>query len=318
MSTPANPMQAQTPPDPTQGLMQQAQQSMNNPMGQAVPQDGGMGALMNHPVIQKILQGLGQIASSYGWTGQTPQERLERTQMDQQKAETMARLAQTGAYQQGEIENRQNLATIAQQNADTRQKGEASQEEQRKTMADIAQQKADLLSEANDWKKDLAQGKVAQAKQRIDNQASQFEQTFQLRAKQVGIEQAKLELAAQGMEIKKGFLDLAGSALSQKGTQDGLQTLQQLTNIEYEHPILSQILGVDDIKSRVNQAQGAGIPGTTPGAAPAVGGPTSVVPAPPAQNKLQAKQNQKSTPKTNPGVTHVWTPNGIQPVGGPQ
>jgi hypothetical protein len=75
--------------------MQQAQTSMQNPMAQPVPSGGGIPNIAQYPVIQKIIQGLGQIASSYGWTGQTPQERLERTQMEQQKAEALARLSQS-------------------------------------------------------------------------------------------------------------------------------------------------------------------------------------------------------------------------------
>lgn len=284
------------PPDPTQGMMASAQQSMNNPMAQAVPQmGGGIQGLAQHPVVQKIIQTITQALQGAGWTGASPQERLERTQLEQQKAETMARLAQTGAYQSGELQNRQNLATIAQQNADTKTKNEASQEEQRKTMADIAQQRQDLVTEANEWKKDLAAGRLSQAKQRLDNQASQFEQTVKLRAQQVGIEQAKLELAQTGMGIKQGFLDLANTALSQKGTSEGLQAIQQIQGLAFEHPVLNQIFGLDDVTKRVGQAEGAGIPGVgTGGAAPTVGAPSAPAATPPA-NKVQAKQNQKKS-----------------------
>jgi hypothetical protein len=292
---------AQPPPDPTQDMMSQAQQSMDNPMAQAVPSMGGLQGLAQHPVVQQLIQGIAKAAQGYGWTGSSPQERLERTQMEQQKAETMARMAQTGAYQSGELANRQAMTTIAGQNADTKAKNEASQEQQRKTMADIAQQKQDLATEANEWKKDLAAGRLSQAKQRLDNQASQFEQTIKIRAQQVGIEQAKLELAQTGMGIKQGFLDLANTALSQKGTAEGLQAIQQIQNLSFEHPILGQLFGLDDVAKRVSDAASAGVPGTAPtGKAPSVGGPTAPLPQPPATNKVQAKQNQKAPKAAGP------------------
>lgn len=298
------------PPDPTQGLMQQAQQSMNNPMAQAVPQGGGIAGIANHPLIQKLIQGLGQIAQSYGWTGQSPQERLERTQMEQQKAETMARMAQTGAYQEGELQNRQLMAQTGAAREKDYAADVASKDEARKTGEKIKQQMADLQQEKSNWQKDLSQGRLDAAKSRISNQAAQFEQTFKLRAQQVGIEQAKLELAEQGMGIKKGFLDLANTALAQRGTDEGLNTITKLQSLAYEHPILSQVFGLDDVTKAVTESKGAGIPGV--GQNP----PQTAVPT----NKIQAKRNQRNppTPPAAGAATHVWTPQGIQPIGGQQ
>jgi hypothetical protein len=308
--------------DPNQAMMGQATQAMNNPIAQPAPSPGGQIDPGIHPVIAKIIQALAGGAQAYGWTGQSPQERVERTQMQQQKAETLARMAQTGAYQQGELGIRQQMADTAGQRAGTQAEDVKSKSEARDTANQIKQQMADLASEKNEWQKDMSAGRLTQAKQRISNQAAQFEQTFQLRAKQVGIEQAKLELAQQGMGIKQGFLDLAGVAVQQKGTAEGLQTIQAIQNLAFEHPILSQAFGLDDVTKRVSSAQGAGIPGTSPGAPPAAGGPTAPLTAPPAPNvpmgKVSAKRNQKAPPAPSGGVTHVWTPNGIQPVGGSQ
>lgn len=262
-----------TPPNP---MMAQAQQIMQSPMASAVPQADPVAALANHPVIQALVKALSSGAQGFGWTAMYPQEREQRTGMEQQKAETMARLAQTGAYQQGELATRQQMADTAQQRAEAYGEDVKSKAEARETGNLIKQQMANLATEKNAWQKEAAEGRLQAAKQRITNQAQQFEQTFQIRSKQVGIEQAKLELAQQGMEIKKGFLDLAGTAIQQKGTAEGLQTIQQLQSIEYEHPILSQIFGLGDVKQRATEAQGAGIPGTTP---PATAAPATTAPA---------------------------------------
>lgn len=311
MSTPQNPLMAA---DPTQGMMQQAQQSISNPMASAVPQQGGGPIdITQHPVIGAIIKALSGAAQSYGWTSMPPEQRLQAQQLESQKAETMARMAQTGAYQQGELAYRGQLADVAKQNADTRTEDLKRKQEQGDTSNAIKQQMADLAAEKSDWQKDMAAGRLTQAKQRISNQAAQFEQTFKLRAQQVGIEQAKLELAQTGMGIKQGFLDLAGAALNQKGTAEGLNTITKLQGLAFEHPILAQAFGLDDVTKMVGEARGAGMPGVSPGGAPAVGGPTAPLPSPPATNKVQAKQNQKK-PAQAGGVTHVWTPNGIRPV----
>jgi len=276
-----------TPPNP---LMQQAQQSLQNPAAQAAPEVSPIEGIANHTIVQGLLKILSSGAQSYGWTAMSPQERESRTQMEQQKAETLSRMAQTGAYQQGELAYRGQMADTAEARAKTAEEDVKSKSEARETSNKIKQQQADLATAKNEWQKDAAAGRLQAAKQRISNQAAQFEQTFQLRAKQVGIEQAKLELAQQGMDIKKGFLDLAGTAVQQRGTAEGLSTIQQLQSIEFEHPVLSQIFGLDDVKGRVANAQSAGVPGTSPVA------PQTAAPSP-ATNKVDAKRSQKNPPK---------------------
>jgi hypothetical protein len=312
MSTPQNPLTAQAPPDPTQGLMQQAQQSMQNPMAQAVPQQGGgLSAIVNHPIVKAIVNALATGAQSYGWTGQSPQERLERTQMEQQKAETMARMAQTGAYQEGELQNRRLMAQTGAAREQDYAADVKSKAESRDTQNAIKQQLADLAVQKNEWQKDMSAGRLDAAKQKISNQAAQFEQTFLLRSKQVGIEQAKLELAQTGMGIKQGFLDLANTALSQKGTAEGINTITKLQSLAMEHPILSQVFGLDDVSKAVTESKGAGMPGVSQNP-PMQSAPTAA----PATNKIDAKRNQKNPPAG--GATHIWTPNGIQPIGAPK
>lgn len=316
MSTPQNPL-VQQPPDPTQGMMQQAQQSLSNPMASSVPQMGGQIDSSVHPIIAKIIQALSGGAQSYGWASMPPEQRLQAQQLEAQKAETMARMAQTGAYQQGELGYRKDMADVAAQRAKSYDEDVQSKKESRDTANDIRQQQVELATEKNEWQKELATGRLSAAKQRIDNQAAQFEKTYKLRVQQVGIEQAKLELAQTGMGIKQGFLDLAGAALNQKGTAEGLQAIQSIQNLAFEHPILSQAFGLDDVTKRVSEARGAGMPGVSSGGAPVTGGPTAALPSPPATNKVQAKQNQKKPKPSGDGATHVYVPGqGIQPVQG--
>ena len=271
--------------------MGQAQQSLNSPAAQTVPQPQGLIDPSQHPIVGALIKLLSGAAQSYGWTSMPPQQRLEAQSLEQQKAETMARMAQTGAYEQGQIGVRQQLADTAADRAKSYSEDVQSKEEARKTSNEIRQQSVNLAQEKNNWQKDLAQGRLDQAKTRISNQAQQFEKTFQLRAKQVGIEQAKLELSEQGMGIKQGFLDLAKTALSQKGTTEGVQAIQKLQGLQFEHPILSQMFGLDDVSSMVGESKGAGLPGVG-GAAPAVGAPA------PLPNKVAAKKAQQTPANT--------------------
>lgn len=293
-----------TPLNPITSMMGQAQASMNNPAASNVPQPQGLIDTTQHPVIGAIIKALSGAAQSYGWTSMPPEQRMQAQQMEQQKAETMSRLAQTAAYQGGELENRKNLATIAQQNADTKSEEVASKESQRKTANDIKQQQVDLANDKNEWMKDMAAGRLSAAQARISNQAAQFERTFKLRSQQVGIEQAKLELAQQGMDIKKGFLDLAGTALQQRGTAEGLNTVTKLQGLAYEHPILSQVFGLDDVTKAVSESKGAGIPGVGATAPPTVGAPTSAPVQTPAPNKIDAKRNAKKPPASSAPTFH--------------
>ena len=286
-------------PNPIAGMMGQAQTSLQNPMASPVPQPQGAIDSGTHPVIAAIIKALAGGAGAYGWTSMPPQQRLEAQNLEAQKAETMARLAQTGAYQQGELAYRGQMADTAA----AREKDYASdvqrKKEQGETALQIKQQMADLQQEKSNWQKDMAQGRLDQAKTKISNQAAQFEKTFKLRAQQVGIEQAKLELTEQGIGIKQGFLDLAKTALSQKGTAEGLNTITKLQGLAFEHPILAQVFGLDDVTKAVSEAGGAGIPGTG-GAAPTVGAPTSAPVQTPAPNKIAAKQRQKNPPISAP------------------
>jgi hypothetical protein len=300
--------------DPISTMMGLAQQKMSNPMASSVPQPLQAPAQNEHPLVT-LIKSLASGMQAYGWTDQPPQQRMEAQNLEAQKAETMARLAQTGAYQQGELGYRQQMAETAAERAKSYGEDVQRKTEQGETALQIKQQMADLAQEKSNWQKDMAQGRLDQAKTRISNQAAQFEKTFKLRAQQVGIEQAKLELAEQGMGIKQGFLDLAHTALSQKGTAEGLNTITKLQGLAYEHPILSQVFGLDDVTKAVSESRGAGIPGVGGTPTPTVGAPQTAPIQTPAPNKIAAKRNQRQP--QGGGVTHIFVPGqGIQPVQG--
>jgi hypothetical protein len=289
-----------------QGLMGQAQQGMSNPMGQPVPPQGqGLAGLAQHPIVQALLKGLAQAAQGYGWTAMQPQERLERTQMQQNKADTLARLAETGAYQQGSLDIRQQgadtnkqKAATGEEKAQTAAAGEASLADYRNFEKQNAQDKLALATDANQWKQDMAAGRLKNAQELIDQKATQFDQKIALAQKQFGLNETKVALEGEGMQIKQGMLDLARTALSQRGTVEGAQAMSKIQQFKIEHPFMSQFVDMSDLDQLVGASGGAGLPGVTPTPAQAAstGMPqpsaTPNVAAPTPQNKAAAKSGK--------------------------
>lgn len=293
-----------------QGLMGQAQQTMQSPAGQAVPQPSGLIDPMQHPLIGAIIKGIANAAQSFGWTAMQPQERLERTQLNQQKAESLAKLAETGAYEQGNLDVRRINSDTNREKADTQATNVASLSDYRNFQKQNAQDKLSLAQDANQWKQDMAQGRLDKAQQLIDQKATQFEQKINLATKQFGLNETKVELQGEGLQIKQGMLDLARTALAQRGTVEGAQTTAKLQQFKIEHPILSQFMDLSDLDSLVGGAGGAGIPGVTPAQSPVVpqsstmsnvGTPTTAAPNQPSP-KAKAKGATGGKPQG------VWDP----------
>jgi len=297
-----------TPPPPSspgnsmapmvQQLMGQSQQAMNNPMGQAVPQGGGLIDALKHPMVAGLIKAIAQIAQSGGWTAMMPQERLERTQLNQQKAESLSRLAETGAYQGGSLDIRQQGADINKQKANTGDVNAATKAEDVASKGDLRDaqiqnltDKLQLAQDRNEWQKAMASGRLDIAHQMLDQKASQFDEKMKLAIQKYGLDKAKVNLSSEGMGIKEGFLDLARTALSQKGTEQGLQVLTKLQQLAIEYPAMSYVVGLDDINKMIGESAGSGMPGVAPmSPTPAQATPTGV-PAP--QNKASAKKQQQ-------------------------
>lgn len=274
------------------GILSQAMQHLNTTPFQPTPTTSPIINSDVHPVLAKVIQALSQGAGAYGWTAMSPQERESRTQMEQQKAETMARLAQAGVAQEQTAAWRSSEAETARERAQSYEENVQRQKERDKTLADIQSQRVQVQRDMNEVRKNAMEGRLAVAHQTLEQRASQFEQSFQLRAKQVGIEQAKLELGEQANAIKQGFLDVARGALSQKGTIEGDQVNQKLQEFQREHWIASSVFGFPDIQSLTQQSQGAGIPGVTP---PATGTPQPTA-APVAPTKPTRTPKASATP----------------------
>jgi hypothetical protein len=315
----ASPTQAAPPASPQQsgmnpmiqGLMGQAQSTMNAPMGQPVPGPStGLEGMAQHPIVQALIKGIAQMAQNYGWTAMMPQERLERTQMQQQKAEALSRLAETGAYQEGMLGIRGQQLGINQANADTRKEVADTGQARQATYADFLkfreqnmQDTLELKQQTDQWKRDIAEGRLDKVQQQIDQRATQFEQKFQLAQKQFGLNAAKVELQGEGVGIKQGMLDLAKTALAQKGTVEGAQAMSKIQQFKIEHPIMSQFMDMSDLDQLTGAAGGAGIPGAAPIAPPPQATPSGV-PSPSVAaptGKANAKKQQSGS-----GGTHIY------------
>lgn len=295
------------PTDPTQMLMQQAQTSLQNPLAQPVPQPQGGIDQGVHPVIAAIIKALSGGAQSYGWTGIPPEQRIQRQHMEQQKAETMARMAQTGAYQEGELGIRRDLATTAGRNADTKA-GELSRkqswDEFKQSMQ--KQQEEDKV-EHNKAIEALAQGRIDEASRHNDTYLQSVKNHYQAAEQNVGLGYGKLAVQQDLANILRYRSQLEATTVQQRGTENGVKAQLELSKMESDH-WLQGLLGSGGMPSAQQSVQQAlpmpgaaqpnpsqGIPGVSPGGAPATGSPpTTSLPAPPATNKIQAKKNQQS------------------------
>lgn len=303
-------MESQSPmtpqASPMAALLSQAMQRLNSTPFQPTPTGGGPIDASVHPVIAKVIQALAGGAQNFGWAAMPPQERLERTQLEQNKAETMARLAQAGVAQEQTAAWRQSEAETARERAASYEENVQRQKDRDKTMADIAKSRIDVQQEMVGVRKALGEGRLEVAHAQLTQRAQQFEQMFKLRAQQVGIEQAKLDLMEQGNMIKQGFLDVARGALSQRGTVEGAQVVEKLQTLQLEHPFLSQMFGLSDVADAVSQSRGAQIPGVAPTGTPTAPAATAPLPAPGAPNK------PRNAPKSNnvPAGSVVLDPQG--------
>lgn len=213
---------------PSNPLMGMAVQSMQNPNAQAVPPAMGSIDAGTHPVIASILKALAGGMQSFGSSGMGPQERVQRQQMEQEKAQAMAQLSQgqqglgikqqeadtatkgqqaTAAYQTGELGLGQQRATTeseAQKATAAHQTGTLA-ETTRKNTADIAHQQAE--DEYNQ----------SQLKQRAD----QLNETVRNNKANNTIEQNRTGIEAQMAQIAASRVSMEEKHFEQTATQQG-------------------------------------------------------------------------------------------------
>lgn len=278
-----------------QSLMGQAQQTMSNPMGQAVPQGGGPLDALKHPIVAALIKGLAQAAQGFGWTAMQPNERVERTQLQQQKAESLARLAETGAYQGGMLGVRQQQADTSQQRADTYQQQAETQKQRADAYERATAAKIDYEKSSLDIRKQLGEGKIQEAYAALSEKADDFtrklEQDKDIAQQNIGIKQAH-------QSTYQGYVDMLGqlrsTALQQGNTKIAEQAQQKLAEIQS--------------KSWVQDLFGMAGPSTAAGAAQAVGSPQAlpVVYQPSTTQNVGTPTNKAQAKGGKSGGSHMY------------
>lgn len=310
----------QQQPNPAIGqMMQQSQASMNNPMAQAVPQGNPLAGMAQHPLIQGLLRALSTAAQSYGWTAMQPGERLERTQMEQQKAEALAKQAaqqqqlgyegQRVGYEGQDVQTRK-AAQIAQQRY---QEGELGVRQGelgvRQGELGVSQQRATTDQQRADQEHQVAL-------QRLDNEAKTLEENIRAHKAEekigggrLSIEQKANDIASRRLDIEakhyEDTLSLQGKQFDRQLAEDERKTLHASLDGYYkEHPWMATLTGTGaqtlqqmhkNIDDYIDQKIGVGGQGSP----------------------LGSKDNPNVTVSGAPGVTHNYVPGqGIVPVGG--
>lgn len=289
-------------------MMQQAMGMMSNPNAQAVPQaQPGIIDPAKHHIIAAIINALASGASGFSQTSMDPRERMQRQEMDAQKAEAMARLGgeqqrigieqqranteqqgvtQTGEYQRGELGESSKRTAILGREADTgKQRADQSYEVEKKRL----QIEADKAS-AEYGAGGLRSREVGATESRATSEASRAATD----AKMATIADARERLEAQ---YKQAEAQRAGLSTDRATLEDErkarIAAVQEIYGKSPWYETRSSSLGKvqakvqeinDDINARIAQAEKAA--GTGAGAA---------------------------QPSAS-GVTHVWNGTGIQPV----
>jgi hypothetical protein len=281
-------------------MLQMAMQQMSNPMSQTIPQaPQAVPPNSAHPILQRILQGLGGGLQGMGYGMMRSDQQMESQQLAAKKAETMANIASTQAW-------REQMGGVAQQKANTMEERAKTAEEQAQTQKEkvrayeeLGNQRNAIMKAKSDWEKDLGQGNYQVALQKMLNQASQFQQSIE--QKKDLFEQSQ-SLKAEALEssnfFKQGAQDILKTALSQKGTIGAAEIMQKVQGTGLEHWFQNAIGSVDSGQSLIQQGQGAGVPGVgapTGGAGSAP--PTGQPPLPTTENKARAKGGAAPKPK---------------------
>jgi hypothetical protein len=291
-----------------QSMMGQAQGAMSNPMGQAVPQGGGLIDVLKHPLVGAIVKALAQAAQSYGWTAMQPSERLERTQLNQQKAETLARLGETGAYQGASLDIREQGIGVQKQRADTAEEKNKILQDHYNAMEELSQEKNDITREKNDVDQAFKEGRLDQIDRMIQQKADHFtarmEQNKDLALKSLGIR-------STANDIRKYYVDtlnqLRTTALQQNNQEIALRAEQGLGKLETTSYLQTAFggTGPTTMQQAVTNLKLPNIPNAAAPVQPVLQQPsaTSNVGAPTPQNKAAAKSKQKAP---NGGLKGTW------------
>lgn len=312
---PQQPTQAlsQPPTNPMENsgnvLMQAAQAQMNNPMSQTIP--SAPPQVTGHPLLAQILQGLGRAGQGIGYGMMTGPQQMESQQLAAQKAETMARLAQEQSWREAMAGIQQQRANTYQQQAEVAGRRADIAEERVKAYEEIGRTRNEIEASKSQWQKDIAAGKLTEAYASLNQQMTKFEQGLSQRKElfeqDLGFRQQALAVTSG---IKEQLVGVAQAALSQRGTVAGAEIASKLQQLQIDHPFLSQIMGLSDVTSLVQQGQGAGIPAVPqPGAVAAPTTGTPLAPTPPVPIPARPTPQAKARAKTPAAAPKVRTYN---------
>lgn len=289
--------------------MQQAMGMMTNPNAQAVPQaQPGVIDPTQHPVIGAIIKMLSQGMQNYSQTAMDPRERMQRQEMDAQKAEALGRMGiqqqqvgieqqranteqqgveQTGKYQTGELGESRKRTAIAGRQADTEKQRADQSYEAEKARLKIEADKATAEYGAGGLRSREVGATESTARSTASRAATD--------AKMATIADAREKLEA---DYKQREAQRAGLSTDRATLEDErkarIAAVQEIYGKSPWYETRSTSLGKvqgkvkeinDDIDARIAQAEK--VAGTGAGAA---------------------------QPNAS-GVTHVWNGTGIQPVG---
>jgi len=279
-----------------QSLLGQSQQAMNAPMGQPVPQGGGPINALQHPLVAGITKAIANAAQSYGWTAMMPQERLERTQLQQQKAEALSRLGLAGTEAEMNFGIRQQLANqgeekvgILQQRANTAEEMAKVQKERADAYDRAVNARADYDKTALQIRQQLGQGRIDEAYKALAEKADDFtrklEQDRDIAKQNIGIKQTHQNTYQQYVEM---LGQIRTAAVQQNNTRIAEQAQQKLAEIQS--------------KNWVQDLFGMAGPATATGAAQAVGMPQGLpsIAQPPSTTPNVTRPTNKGQAKAGP------------------
>jgi hypothetical protein len=232
-------------------LMQQAAGMFNNPNAAAVPPaPQGVIDPTQHPVIKAIIQALSQAGQNFSMTAMDPRERMQRQEMEAQKAEALAKLGIS--QQQLGLEQQRTQAEVARSGAEAaaipqRTKTEALRQraEQTRGEAETAESHARTGIEQSRLNQEIAAHKdsVTQAQNTLKELEREHNLAHNDRQAQNRIEQqAQTTRAAQADEEKnyhQKVIQMQGLKDTYEGFENERKNRTQSVHDYYDaHPLL--------------------------------------------------------------------------------
>lgn len=253
-------------PDSTSTMLQQAMARMANPASNTIPQPPQMappGA--SHPLLRNIMSALGTGLQNFGYGAGTGAQQANNQEIEAKKAETMANLASTQAWHEGQLGLGQQKVGVAEQRAQTAE--QAVQNAQRRIDAykELGQKRNDILQAKSEWEKDIATGNLDNATNKVAQQYQEFQQGLQQKKDLFTTDMDYKNLALEsGNYFKQAAQDIMKTALAQGGTAKAAEVMQKAAGTGLEHYMQDFLGSVPSGQNIMQQAQGSGMPGVAP------------------------------------------------------